>query len=273
MNTICLRQNVFWLPTIAAITVLGSGLSATAQMVETVSNNQLSETSPQQLTAELDLQNPNLYTVNPENFAVSNFTAEQKFPNTTASPILTPVPGTVATSTAALATQYTQPTTEQPTAQPPAAKVAQADIQSSTAIRGGKYYLGVGANIGLAGGDSSLSDGNFTIFSKIGLTNNISLRPSAVLGDTTVVLVPLTYDFTLPQGSDPFSEPLPIAPYLGVGAAIKTGDNSKVGVLVTGGVDLPLNTQFTATAAVNVGFFNQTDIGLLLGVGYNFGGF
>ncbi|MFM7369357.1 MAG: hypothetical protein ACKO2Z_16525, partial [Sphaerospermopsis kisseleviana] len=95
----------------------------------------------------------------------------------------------------------------------------------------------------------------------------------AILGDDTVFLVPLTYDFSFQPIGDPFSEPLPIAPYVGVGAAIKTGNNSETAVMVTGGVDIPLNNRFTATAAINAGFFNQTDVGLLVGVGYNFGGF
>jgi hypothetical protein len=42
---------------------------------------------------------------------------------------------------------------------------------------------------------------------------------------------------------------------------------------VTGGVDVPLNRQFTASASVNAGFFDQTDVGFLIGVGYNFNGF
>lgn len=277
VNNIFLSKNLFWLPSIAAVTLLGTSLSAVAQTVETVSNNQLSATSatvtsPQQLSVELETQGLGLSAVIPEDLPVSELTGKEKFPNATSSSIVTPVPGTVATSIAALAPQYNEPTTPQPTAQAPAAKVAQADIIPSTAMRGGKYYLGIGANIGLAGGDSSISDGNFAVVSKVGITDNISLRPSAILGDRTVVLVPLTYDFTLPPAADPFSEPLPIAPYLGVGAAIKTGDNSKVGFLVSGGVDMPLNAQFTATASVNAGFFDKTDIGLLFGVGYNFGG-
>ncbi len=63
------------------------------------------------------------------------------------------------------------------------------------------------------------------------------------------------------------------APYIGAGAAFKTGDDSEIGLLISGGIDVPLTPQFTATAAVNAGFFNTTDIGLLLGVGYNFSGF
>ena len=83
-------------------------------------------------------------------------------------------------------------------------------------------------------------------------------------------MLPITYDFAFSAVDDPFSDPLPIAPYVGVGAALTTGDDSEVGFLLSGGIDLPLNEKFTATAAVNAGFFDETDIGLLLGVGYNF---
>jgi hypothetical protein len=38
-------------------------------------------------------------------------------------------------------------------------------------------------------------------------------------------------------------------------------------------MDVPLNSRLTATAAVNAGFFDKTDVGILLGVGYNFTGF
>ena len=133
--------------------------------------------------------------------------------------------------------------------------------------------MGVAGNIGVSGGDSSLGDGNFMVISKIGLSNAISVRPSAVIGDNTTFLIPVTYDLSFQQASDPFSETLAIAPYVGAGAAIKTGDDTQVGFLVSGGVDVPLTSQFTANAAVNAAFFDETDIGLSIGVGYNFGRF
>ncbi|MDP5018318.1 MAG: hypothetical protein NWQ43_13625, partial [Dolichospermum sp.] len=115
-------------------------------------------------------------------------------------------------------------------------------------------------------------DGNFTVISKIGFTKSLSVRPAVILGNDTTILAPITYDFSF-KSADPFSEPLAIAPYVGLGAAIKTGNQSETAFLVTGGIDVPLNNRLTATAAVNAGFFNQTDVGLLLGVGYNFSGF
>jgi hypothetical protein len=282
VNTIFLRKGVFWLPSIAALAILSSGLSANAQTVDKkVSTQPLTDpstivASPNEFSTELDISNQNLSTETTETFTVTTLTKVQQLPNTAiqenSSVTLTPIPGTVATSSATLTSELVQPTS-QTTSQPSPTRVAQSDIDLGRTTRGRSSYIGVAANIGLSGdADSSLSDGNFAVVSKIGLTNSISVRPSAVFGDNTTVLVPITYDFTF-QSADAFSEPLPIAPYVGVGAAYKTGDNSQLAFLVSGGIDVPLTPQFTATASVNAGFFDQTDVGLLLGVGYNFSGF
>ncbi|MEH2396886.1 hypothetical protein [Nostoc sp.] len=282
MNTIFLRKGVFWLPSIAALTVLSSGLSAIAQTVDKVGSQPLTDpsatvASPNYFSTELETASQNLSTETTETFTVTNLAKVQQPANAAiqenASVMPTPIPGTVATSSATLTSEFVQPTS-QTTAQPSAPKVAQSDIDLGRTTRGGgSSYIGVAANIGLSGdADSSLGDGNFAVVSKIGLTNSISVRPSAVFGDNTTILLPLTYDFTF-KSADAFSEPLAIAPYIGVGGAYKTGDDSQFAFLVTGGIDIPLTPQFTATAAVNAGFFDKTDVGLLLGVGYNFTGF
>ncbi|BAZ33020.1 hypothetical protein NIES4074_55290 [Cylindrospermum sp. NIES-4074] len=259
-----------WITSLAALSVLGSSLSAVAQTVDQVKTQPLSEPT-NQLSAELETEKSNLSTVP----AVKE---GQQFPNATTQAIpnrtLTPVPGTVATSSVVLLPKYAGATAQQSApqvAQPN--QVAQSDIQVGRTTRGGRSYIGVAGNIGLSGNDSALGDGNFAVISKVGLTNTVSVRPSVILGDDTTFLVPVTYDFSFQRTDDVFSEPLPIAPYVGVGAAIKTGDDSQVAVLLTGGIDVPLNPQFTANVAVNAGFFDQTDVGLSLGVGYNFTGF
>ena len=180
---------------------------------------------------------------------------------------VTPIPGTVSTSSTVLKSLEENSREVENKSEK---KLAQADIGIGRTTRGGSSYIGIGANIGLDG-TSALGDGNFVVISKVGLTKKISLRPAAVLGDDTMFLVPLTYDFSL-NAADPFTEPLPIAPYIGAGAAIETGDDSETAFLVTGGVDVPLNSQFTANAAISAAFFDDTDIGLMLGVGYNFKG-
>jgi hypothetical protein len=192
--------------------------------------------------------------------------------------VVKPVPGTTATSSAALVAkpqnaQNAETQAQPSTSQQSASKVAQSDINIDPGrpTRGGSSYIGIAGNIGL-GGDSALGDANFMVISKIGLTNAISVRPGAVIGGDTVILLPVTYDFSFNPLSDEFAEPLPIAPYIGGGAAINTGDGTEVSFLLTGGIDVPITPQFTATAAVNAAFFDDTDIGLSIGVGYNFSG-
>lgn len=143
------------------------------------------------------------------------------------------------------------------------------DIEPGRYTLGGPSYIGVAGNIGL-GGDSALSEGSIAVISKIGLTRNISVRPSAIFGDDTIVLVPVTLDFSPrlanPTGTQTFS----ISPYLGAGVAIETSNDADIGLLLTGGVDIPLASRFTINGAVNAAFLDQTDVGLILGVGYNF---
>ncbi|WP_413198680.1 fasciclin domain-containing protein [Nostoc piscinale] len=143
------------------------------------------------------------------------------------------------------------------------------DIEAGRATRGGSSYIGVAGNIGL-GGDSALSEGNIAVISKVGLTNYISVRPSAVFGDDTVVLVPVTFDF-LPRSVNPTGEQrFPVSPFVGAGVAIETSNDADVGLLLTGGVDVPLGDRFTLNGTVNAAFLDQTDVGLLFGIGYNF---
>lgn len=178
-----------------------------------------------------------------------------------------PVPGTTATSTAAL-----QPGSVTPPAAKTAPEVAQVDIDPGQPTRGGSSYVGVAGNLGLSDdGNTGVGDGNFMIISKIGLTNQISARPSVIFGDNATFLIPVTYDFSIRQ-QDAFAEPIPIAPYIGGGVAISAGDDSSVGLLLTGGVDVPLTPQLTATAGVNAAFADGSDVGLLIGIGYNFSG-
>lgn len=144
------------------------------------------------------------------------------------------------------------------------------DVSVGRATRGGRSYIGVGGNIGLTGNDGALSNGNFSVISKLGLTSNISVRPSVIFGNNTEILVPLTFDFSPRTGGSVDQKTFSISPYLGAGVAIDTNNNTDVGLLLTGGVDVPLGSRFTLNGAVNAAFLDQTDVGVLLGVGYNF---
>ncbi|MBH8567181.1 S-layer homology domain-containing protein [Nostoc sp. CENA67] len=143
------------------------------------------------------------------------------------------------------------------------------DVTPGRATRGGSSYVGVAGNIGLTG-DTALGDTNFSVISKIGLTRFLSVRPSAVFGDDTVVLVPVTFDLA-PRAVNPTGDrTFPVSPYLGAGVAIDTENDADVGLLLTGGIDVPLGSRFTATGAVNAAFLDDTNVGLVLGVGLNF---
>lgn len=153
----------------------------------------------------------------------------------------------------------------------PTEKVAQGtQIRPGRATRSGPSYIGIGGNLGF-GGDSALGDGSFAIVSKIGLTNNFSVRPTVLFRDNLAFLVPVTYDF-VSQNAVEVSEDFVItaAPYLGAGVIVSTGDDGTLGFLISGGVDVPLSTNFTATAGLNVGFVDGAEVGLLVGVGYTF---
>lgn len=147
----------------------------------------------------------------------------------------------------------------------------QAGVEAGRATRGGRSYIGAAGNIGITGGGgSSLGEGNFAVISKIGLTNNFSVRPSAVFGDNTTVLVPLTFDLA-PRAANPTGgQAFPISPYIGAGVAIETDNDAEVGLLLTGGLDIPLGSRFTLNGGVNAAFLDETDVGIQVGVGFNF---
>jgi len=134
-------------------------------------------------------------------------------------------------------------------------------------------YVGIGVNLGLSDDGSALGRGRFLIYGKLGITPEISFRPAVLLGNDTTFLLPITYDFPL-QPADAI-QPTSFVPYLGGGAIVATGSGeSNIGFLLSGGVDLPITRDFTATAGLNVGFIrSNTDFGILLGVAYNISGF
>ncbi len=177
----------------------------------------------------------------------------------------------VSTSASALTKEPTTANEKPEIASAPTQKVAQENqVRPGRSTRSGPSYIGIGGNLGF-GGDTALGDTSFAIISKIGLTNNFSVRPSVLFRDNLTVLIPITYDFgsgNAVEVSDDFV--ITAAPYAGAGVAFSTGDKSNFGFLISGGVDVPLSRNFTATAGLNIGFLDGTEVGLLLGVGYTF---
>lgn len=175
-----------------------------------------------------------------------------------------PFPGTSITNAASLS--------EQPafTPVPELAQLSEVRIAQGVEPRqlsGGVSYVGIGANIGV-GGDSAIGRFGFAAVSKIGFTQNLSVRPSLIVNNRVSLLVPITYDLIV--GREPF-DPVAFAPFVGGGVAFDF--SGRVGPMLTGGVDFPLTPQLTATGSANVAFLgDSTKFGILVGVGYNFGG-
>ena len=220
MNTIFFRRTAF-LVSLAAVTVVSSGLKAQAQTTDFTA-------------ADLKIE-PTLDTTAPISSSAS-------IPESSVSQI------------------------PETTSKTPDSVVAQAGGTTPPlrATRSGPSYIGVGGNIGFTG-DTRLSEGSANVFSKVGLTNALSTRPSVLVGDNPAFLIPVTLDFAPRQTLG-----LRAAPYVGGGVAISTARDSTIGPMLTGGVDVPVSRRVTATAGVNVGFIDRTDVGLLLGAGYNF---
>lgn len=186
-----------------------------------------------------------------------------------------PIPGSLETSADYLTAKPETSAKSEMSSEKAESNVAQVDIDPSRiepgrATRGGSSYIGIGGNIGFTG-DTGIGSGAFVVNSKIGLTRNISFRPAVLIGENTDFLLPITYDFTIESG-DPFA-PVPFAPFVGGGVVFSTDGDSNVGFLLSGGIDVPLSRQFVANASVNVGFLDDANVGVLLGVGYTFPGF
>ena len=125
------------------------------------------------------------------------------------------------------------------------------------------FYVGLGGNIGVIESDeSAVGDFSFTIISKISLGPRFSVRPSGSFSEDDVsVAIPLTYNFNPIEIAD-----FNLYPSAGVGVDI--GD--EIGLLVNGGVDLPISRDFTLNGQINWRATSDTGLGILFGVGYNF---
>lgn len=152
---------------------------------------------------------------------------------------------------------------------PPAEEVVPDEVDPGRPTRSGSSYIGVGANFGV-GGDTSLGDSGLFLYSKIGLTRYFSVRPAVNTDfeEDATFLLPLTFDLAPIEVGD---TGVSFAPYFGGGPAVSTtGD---FGPVISGGVDLPLTEDLTVTSGVNIGILDEVDVGVFVGIGYNFSGF
>ncbi len=126
-------------------------------------------------------------------------------------------------------------------------------------------YNYIGAGVGIS------DDIGLSINSKVTVADNISVRAGVISdldfnGDDgeTVFLLPVTYDFNAvtPNGR--------LLPYLGGGLAVSTEGSTSVGPMLTGGVDYRITDRIVANGAVNVSFYNNTQVNGSVGLGYTF---
>lgn len=145
------------------------------------------------------------------------------------------------------------------------AELAQARRRTRSATVRGSDFIGIGADFGYA------DDVSFAVISKISINDQIAVRPSVLVGNDFAVLVPVTYEFSQFAAN---AGGLQLRPYAGAGVSYSDGDdNSDINLLLSAGVDVPISRQFTLNGQANLGVLNDTDFGVTVGVGYNFGGF
>ncbi len=127
------------------------------------------------------------------------------------------------------------------------------------------FYLGLGGNVGLADStQSSVGQFGFAGISKVSFGPRFALRPSVLITSTrTTVTVPLTYNFDPTQVGG-----FTVYPFLGGGVDVPF--NGNVGLLLNGGIDMPIGQRFTFNATTNVRASGGFGLGVVLGVGYNF---
>lgn len=184
-----------------------------------------------------------------------------------------PVPGSLATSVEGLfaPTDFGLEPTQPEIAQVP---VSQRRRTSLNRLTTESYsYIGLGGNIGISdnNNETSLGRGSFVINGKVGLSERLSVRPAVVINDDATFLIPATYDFRIPT-----EDPLvlsPFIPFAGAGLVLSTKDDNHIGFLLSGGVDYRISPNWTANGSLNVGFLDEVDVGIILGVGYTFPGF
>jgi hypothetical protein len=142
------------------------------------------------------------------------------------------------------------------------------DIDLGRTSRGVGNYIGAAINIGLSDDASSLGNGSFALTSKIGLAEQVSVRPSVLFGEHLMLLVPVTIDFPFAQTED--SLQVDLAPYIGSGIALSTDEDNFIGFFGTVGIDRVLFDRFVANAALNVGYVEEVEVGIFVGGGYRF---
>jgi hypothetical protein len=132
-------------------------------------------------------------------------------------------------------------------------------------------YIGIGSAIGLGGNTTALGTGGVAILTKVRFSDNFSLHDATILfgGGAATSMIIVSADFPIRNGAGQTI----VSPFIGGGAMLRYDRGLNISPAISGGIDLPISTNFTGTVRLNVGFPHNrhADVGILAGVGYNFG--
>ena len=128
-------------------------------------------------------------------------------------------------------------------------------------------YVGIGGAIGLEdAGGTALGDGGFSLLGRFSLTDNFSLHSSSIINGDNLISIAPTGGVAIKNQETGRTI---IFPFLGGGISADTEDFN-IDPVVTGGIDIPINPLITGTARINANFGDETDLGILLGIGVDF---
>jgi hypothetical protein len=132
-------------------------------------------------------------------------------------------------------------------------------------------YVSIGAGLGLGGNTTALGTGGVAILTKVRFSDNFSLHDATILfgsrPPTSMIIVSADFPIRNEAGQTI------ISPFIGGGAMLRYDGGLSLSPAISGGIDLPVSRNFTGTVRINAGFpaNRNADVGILAGVGYNFG--
>jgi hypothetical protein len=132
-------------------------------------------------------------------------------------------------------------------------------------------YIGIGSAIGLSGNTTALGTGGIVILTKVRFSDNLSLHDATILlgGAAATSMIIVSADFPIRNDAGKTI----ISPFIGGGGMLRYDRGLSISPAISGGIDLPISKNFTGTVRLNAGFPSNrnADVGILAGVGYNFG--
>jgi hypothetical protein len=149
--------------------------------------------------------------------------------------------------------------------------ISKADATKKAESPSAKSYIGLGGTIGLSGNNTALGTGGLAILSRNVLNDLLSIHSNNVVFGTAIPSASnaLTLNFPI---RDSTTQEIVVSPFLGAGIQLRNIDGLYISPLAVGGVDIPLNKSLTGTIRLEAAFPNtgNTDMGVSIGIGYNF---